>query len=210
MQGNRQLSISFSMLIIVLSRIPFINVGYGSEEDAWGVRVTAEQISQSGVYEVSRFPGHPLQELIYSFIWQWGPTSFNLLTVLISSCGIFFFMLSLRQLNIKQYTMAGLAVAFTPVIYINSMNAMDYLWALSFIITAFYFLIKKKPLAVGVFLGLAVGCRITSGAMIIPFIFYFADSENKTASVKKNCLDGHFIFYCWRCFIYTCSRCLWK
>ena len=185
MQGNKQLSISLSMLLIVLSRIPFINAGYGSEEDAWGLRYTAEQISRSGVYEVSRLPGHPLQEIIYSLIWQWGPLSFNLMTLLISSCGLFLFMLSLQELNIKQYTLAGLAVAFTPVIYINSMNAMDYMWALSFIMTAFYFLIKNKPVAVGVFLGLAVGCRITSGAMIIPFIFYLADSENIKTSLQQ-------------------------
>ncbi len=174
----RQFSTWITLLMIFLSRLPFIGIGYGSEEDAWGLRLTAEKIYRSGLYEVSRLPGHPFQELLYSQLWQYGPICFNLLTLIISTAGIAFFIFSLKKLNISSYNTAGIALAFTPVIYINSMNAMDYTWAMAFVLIAFYFLISCRMILAGIFLGCAIGCRITSGAMLIPFIYYvFANRE---------------------------------
>jgi len=49
------------IIIVILSRIFFLNAGYGSEEDAWGVGLTAKHITATGEYEASRLPGHPLQ-----------------------------------------------------------------------------------------------------------------------------------------------------
>ena len=53
-------------IIVIVSRVFFLDAGYGSEEDAWGVALTAKHIAQSGEYEASRLPGHPLQELFYA------------------------------------------------------------------------------------------------------------------------------------------------
>jgi hypothetical protein len=184
-QFTRQNSIWIILLVILLSRLPFINSGYGSEEDAWGLRVTAEKIDKNKAYEVSRLPGHPFQEIIYSRLWNYGPVAFNLLTVLISTAGIAFFILTLKKLSIISAEASGLVLAFTPVIYINSMNAMDYTWALSFILIAFYFLISSRMVLAGIFLGLAIGCRITSGAMLIPFVIYLLFHPEKKNNFKN-------------------------
>lgn len=172
MGNKKHISVWICLLLVFLSRLPFINIGYGAEEDAWGLRITAENISRTGLYEVSRLPGHPLQELIYAQLWQYGPLMFNLLTLIISTIGIAFFILSLKKLNIRSSIAAGMALAFTPVIYINCMNAMDYTWAMSFIVIAFYLLISGRLLWAGIFTGLAIGCRITSAAMLLPFLYY--------------------------------------
>src|SRR5688572_29073327 len=105
-------------IIIFLSRIPFLFDGYGSEEDAWGLILTARNISLSCVYEVSRLPGHPVQEIFLSLLWQLPAWSLNLLTAIFSTIGIFFFMLTLRWCNLGNYLPAGIAMAFTPVTYI--------------------------------------------------------------------------------------------
>lgn len=175
----------FILLIIFLSRLPFLDNGYGSEEDAWGLALTAKHIAQNGTYEVSRFPGHPLQELIYSLIWDKGAFVFNLLTALISIIGIGFFISAFRQLNLRYAITAGVILAFTPVIYINSTNAMDYMWALSFLMIAFYFLVKRYPVLSGIFIGLAVGCRLTSAAMLFPFAFWLYDKKDAKHSLKE-------------------------
>src|SRR5947209_17108478 len=47
--------------VVLLSRLPFLNAGYGVEIDGWRVALAARHIAQNGVYEVSRFPGYPLQ-----------------------------------------------------------------------------------------------------------------------------------------------------
>jgi hypothetical protein len=53
-------------LIVLLSRIPFLYAGYGIEEDSWGIALAAFHTHLSGIYEPSRLPGHPVQELVYS------------------------------------------------------------------------------------------------------------------------------------------------
>lgn len=79
-------------LLIALARIPFLFFGYGSEEDAWALPLVAERIAKGGVYEVSRLPGHPFQELVYTLIWNASPVVYNLLTLIVSSFGIYFLL----------------------------------------------------------------------------------------------------------------------
>ena len=86
-------------LLIALTRIPFLFFGYGSEEDAWALPLVAERIANSGVYEVSRLPGHPFQEIIYTLIWNAGPVVYNLITLIVSSFGIYFFIRILQFLK---------------------------------------------------------------------------------------------------------------
>lgn len=161
------------LLLIFISRIPFIFSGYGVEEDAWAMRLVVERMATTGNYEVSRLPGHPVQELLYSLIWNRGAVAFNLLTLLLSTAGFAFFMMSLYKLQIKNYLWAGVALAFVPVIYNNSANALDYTWALSFLMMGFYFVVCNNVIVAGLFIAFAIGCRITSGAMLLPY-FYLA------------------------------------
>ena len=65
-------------LTVLISRLSFLLPGYGFDPDAWGVAFVSRQIANTGPYYVSRFPGYPVQELLYSSIWQ-GGTSQNLL-----------------------------------------------------------------------------------------------------------------------------------
>ena len=56
--------------IVALSRVPFLDEGYGVNFDAWRVARVARQIAVTGVYEVSRFPGYPFQEIVCSWFWR--------------------------------------------------------------------------------------------------------------------------------------------
>lgn len=159
-------------ILILLSRLPFIFSGFGGEEDAWGTYIVSNGIMNSSTYEYSRLPGHPVQELVYALFSKFGSVAFNLITVLLSTIGFFFFMLSLNKLKFKHYLESGMVLAFIPIIYINSTNSMDYLWALAFILVSFYFLVSRNFILSGILLGLAIGCRITSGAILLPFILF--------------------------------------
>src|ERR1035438_8979204 len=88
--------------IIILSRIFFLNAGFGSEEDAWGVALTAKHIAQSGAYEASRLPGHPLQELFYaSIINKTNALGMNGITAIFSVLACVYFYLILKKLDRK-------------------------------------------------------------------------------------------------------------
>jgi len=176
--------------VVLLTRIPFLFSGYGSEEDAWGLILIARNIHLSGIYEVSRMPGHPVQEYIYSLIWQWPAWCLNLITAVVSSAGVYFFMLTVKLLLNNQSNteianasslfpqskyglsipgLSGIALAFTPVFYIHSTDIMDYSWALSLVLFACYLTVSGKYLTAGIVLGIACGFRVTAGAMVIPF-----------------------------------------
>lgn len=172
-------------LIVFISRLPFINNGYGIEEDSWGIALAAFHTKMSGVYEPSRLPGHPVQELIYSALWGTGPLVFNGLCALFSAVGVVFFALILKHLSFKHFFIASLAFAFVPVYYISSTYTIDFVWSQAFILISLYFLLKNKLIACGIFLGLAIGCRITSGAMLLPFMIITWQNNN----LKQNLIQ---------------------
>jgi hypothetical protein len=170
--------------LILISRIPFLFSGYGSEEDAWGLILTARNISQSGIYEVSRMPGHPVQELLLSLLWQLPAWLLNLFTAVISTAGIAVFMLTLKKLNITGYIPAGIALAFVPAVYINSSNVMDYTWAMSLTMCSFYLLTQKRIIAAGIMTGIAAGFRITALGMALPLAMLILDKSDPKSTLR--------------------------
>lgn len=166
-------------LLVLLSRLPFLNAGYGVEEDSWGIAVAAYHTQLYGVMEASRLPGHPVNELIYSIFWGHGPWLYNFFSAICSVICFILFYLTLKKLNFKNYEWAALALVFTPVVYINSTCTIDYLWALMFAVAAFYALIHFNLFWAALFLGLAVGCRINTAVLYIPFLIYIYFENNK-------------------------------
>lgn len=176
-RNGEQQWMMLSLALIFISRIPFLFNGFGSEEDAWGLILVARNIDLTGVYEVSRMPGHPLQELFLSGIWSWPAWSLNLLTAMASTLGVYSFMLALKEWHVPHYLLAGWILAFTPIYYINSTNVMDYTWAISMVMMSMYFVSKDKFVFAGVLLGLAVGFRITAGAAGIAFAVFLLGQD---------------------------------
>ncbi|MFH1420283.1 MAG: hypothetical protein ABII12_18575 [Planctomycetota bacterium] len=151
-----------------LSRVPFLGAGYGNDPDAWGLAVAARHIAASGEYVASRLPGYPVQEFVCSLLYRGGPIALNTLTALLSAAAVGFFTCSVRRLGSGQYLWAGLALALTPVIFVNSTNSMDYVWALAFILAGHHCVLVRRPVFAGCLLGVAIGCRITSVGMALP------------------------------------------
>ena len=170
-------------LIVFISRIPFLSAGYGIEEDSWGIALAAFHTKLTGIYEPSRLPGHPVQELIYSALWGTGPIVFNGLCALFSAIGVVFFALILKHLSFKHFFIAALAFAFVPVYYISSTYTIDFVWSQAFILISLYYLLKNKLIVCGIFLGLAIGCRITSGAMLLPFMIIIWQNGNQKQNI---------------------------
>jgi len=170
---------------IFLSRLPFLSHGYGLDGDSWSVAITARNIAATGNYEVSRFPGYPVQELMSSLFYNGYAWRLNLLTALFSTIGILFFALTLKTWRFKNVFLASSALAFVPIIYINSTTTIDYVWALSFLLISLYFVARYNALLAGVFLGIAIGCRLTSGAMLIPFCIMILQPGERNENIAR-------------------------
>ncbi len=163
------------LILVFASRIPFLFAGYGAEEDSWGVALNAMLMERTGIYEYSRIPGHPVQEYLYALLPVKNYWTLNGCTAIMSTLCVWFFYRICKKLNANAFT--GLTMlAFTPVFFVNSTNNLDYNWALCFMLASFYFILDKKIVMAAVFVGLAVGCRITSGAILLPLTFYLVSS----------------------------------
>lgn len=178
---NTTALIFLAAIVILLTRLPFVQNGYGSDSDAWRVANTARFVAATGEYAASRLPGYPLQELFYSLMWRWGgrAAAFNVTTALLSVLCFVFISLYLVRLRSRDWLLASMTIALTPVIFIHSTDAMDYVWALTFAWGCFYFVLKDWLWISGVCLGLAIGCRMTSGAMLIPAVLMLAHQAGR-------------------------------
>lgn len=158
--------------LYVLSRAPLLDNGYGTKPDAWRIALSGYWLWEHGQFYPSRLPGYPIPELSYAAVFKGGWVATNSLTVLVSLVGVWFFAGIVRRLRLPNPALLTVGFAFTPLLWINSMNTMDYTWALTFILGSYYFLLADNDLAAGIMLGLAIGSRIPSAAMIVPFVVH--------------------------------------
>ncbi len=160
----------------LLGYLPFLSEGYGKEFDAWSNALNARTIAETGVYEVSRLPGHPLYELLLSALYPLNHSYFfyNLLTALASAAAIYFFYKVARFYQLKNALWLSLTLGFTPVFFIAATYTIDYNFALCFLLGSWWWGLQKKPWLAGLFLALATGWRISSLGFVLPYFLLFA------------------------------------
>jgi hypothetical protein len=153
---------------VLLTRLPWIGGDYGSDPDSYRVMSAARHLARTGQYTASRFPGYPVYEYL-SVLSAWGqPWVSNAATALFSVAAFVMFALILRELSVSRYLLIALGFAMVPVIYVNSCCTMDYIPSLAFMLAASYAVMRDRAGIAGLMLGLAVGCRLTAGALALP------------------------------------------
>lgn len=178
-------SLGLLFLVVLLARAPFLDAGYGLHVDSWRIANTARHIAETGDYEVSRFPGYPVQEIACSLIWKGGPVALNGASALFSAVAVLLFALIARDLGCRDWIPASLALAFAPVFYVNSVTSKDYIWALAFILASLYAVLRGRMVIAGICLGLAIGSRLTSGVVALPFALVICDMERGKRPVRN-------------------------
>ncbi len=169
---SQPLAFAALAVLYVASRVPWVDNGYGTKPDAWRIALTGYWLWDKHEFYPSRLPGYPVPELAYASIVKGGWVATNMLTVFISLVGLWFFARIVRHLDLPNRGLLVVGFAFTPLLWINSMNTIDYEWALTFILAAYYFLLTDRPVWSSIMIGLAIGSRIPSAAMLLPFCVY--------------------------------------
>lgn len=162
----------------LFTRLPFLTPGYGSEDDSWGLVLNARLMAETGVYSFSRLPGHPFQEFVFALMPDAGAFAFNLLSAIFSTVAVVAFADSLNRLRIPYWMPWAVIFSLIPIFFISGTYTIDYAWALALILIAWNLLLRSQWVLCGVFLGLAIGCRITSGAVILGFLWMLFQSKN--------------------------------
>lgn len=156
----------------VASRAPFINIGYGTDPDAWRVALSGYWVWDNHEFYPSRLPGYPVPELASAAVIKGGWLATNSLTLVVSLLGLWFFAQIVSKLALPNRGLVVVAFAFTPLLWINSMTTMDYMWALTFLLGCYYFLLIDQVAPAGVMMGFAASSRPTSLLFAVAFVLY--------------------------------------
>src|SRR5215813_9340119 len=156
---------------VLLSRLPFLSPGAGNDNDGWFLVNAAREIAATGRYTTSRFPGYPVQEVLAAAVARagGGPVQMNFLSALAAAACAWAFARRLRRLGGRDAGLAALALVCVPAAYVASVSAMDYLFALAFVLAACTARIAGRPWLAAVALGLAIGTRLTS-VVLVPVV----------------------------------------
>lgn len=172
-------------IVVLASSLPWVAAGPGIDADSFRVFNTAKSLHESGDYSYSRPPGYPIHEYLAAALVTFGPTGTNMLSALFSVGAFVFLALVLRRSGICPYLLGALGFAFTPVVYINSTSTIDYVPAIAFVLAATYFVLGRRFIVAGVCLGISVGVRITSGAMLVPLVIWIALDTDRDMVVRS-------------------------
>jgi hypothetical protein len=188
--ARERLALGLLAVAVLLTRLPWIGSGYGSDPDGYRVVIAARQIARGGVYEASRLPGFPVYEYLTALSASAAPWVSNAVTALLSVAAFVCFALIARELGVRRYRLIALAFAFTPVVYLSSCCTMDYIPALAFQLAATYAVLRGRPMLGGLLLGLGVGCRITAGALALPLCLWMLLSLPRRIAVRQCLVFG--------------------
>ena len=167
-------------LVVVLSRLPFLGRGYGSDPDAWRAISAARHLLETGRYVPSRVPGYPLPEYFDALMLHVGAGSalgIGLVSALLSGVAAALFVLLLMPLGRARAVAGALALSFTPVVYVAGLGAMDYLWGLAFFLAATLCTVSRRAGLAALFLGLAAASRPSYALAFIPLGLLCVDFE---------------------------------
>ena len=167
------LAIPFAVLAVAFFavRLPWVGYGHGTDPDAWRVAMTARYLLDTGDYFPSRLPGNPLHELTMALFISGGWIATNVATAAASLVGVWLFARIVRALEAPNRGLLVIGFAFTPLLVINSIATMDYMWTLTLLLGAYYSVITGRPLLAGVLLGLAVGFRLQAIILVLPLTY---------------------------------------
>jgi hypothetical protein len=170
-------------ILVFLSRLPFLDTGYGVNVDGWRVARVAREIATTGEYSVSRFPGYPVQEIICSWFWRGGPFALNALSAFFGAIAATAFAAIARRLGGRDSLLAGLALAATPIFFISSVGSKDYVWAIAFVLLSMLAALHNRAVLAGMLLGLGIGCRVTSLSILLPLALFVFSISNRAGRV---------------------------
>ena len=155
-------------LLVLLSRVPFLDHGYGEHADAWRVARTAKLWSETGVYEPSRVPGFPLHEALCALLWPWRAPGLNGLSAVASAAACALFALYAKRRGCRDAIPAALALAGLPAFFVNSVSAKDFTLTLAALLASALAAATGWPLLAGLALGAAAGCRSLAAIYGLP------------------------------------------
>ncbi len=163
----------FLAAAIILTRLPSLFFGYGSDGDGWRVAWSAVTLWKEGVYQPSRFPGFPVYEILNTpLVGLGGSVLSNAATLVVFLVCAYLFRSILLKMGIPSAHLLAWIFSFIPMLWKNSAVTMDYVWGLCFILFALLAALEGKFLLAAAMTGLAAGTRLTHVVLLLPLLAF--------------------------------------
>lgn len=143
-------------------------IGYGNDNDTYGMLKTWSDLFRSGVYSPSRAPGYPLPEIAIGAASQAGGwAASNALSALLACGALFFFHRLVRaSFGPKAALLSVAATGLNPYFIIAASSSMDYVYAMFFFLAGISALAAGRFPASGILFALCAASRLTYAPLI--------------------------------------------
>ncbi|NWF69149.1 MAG: hypothetical protein HXY40_08685 [Chloroflexi bacterium] len=155
------------LLLAALLYAPLLFLGYGADIDAQQVIDSGVTLMNAGRYSPSRYPGYVVHEIPTAVLNQAGGAPLaNLGTLAMALWALYSFARLLEYYALPQRALLMLLLLTHPVYWTNAAVTLDYLWALALLLFGWRCLLSGGYGWAGLALGLAIGARLSSGALV--------------------------------------------
>lgn len=184
MVKNKNFFIYSALIVLLLIGKMFFISYTGEDPDEYRLILSGIKLVDNGVYEASRLPGYPFVELLYAAIYgitgSLNPIFYNgfvfILSIIVNLALYFKFH---RIIESSKLILGLVSINFLPVMFLNSINAMDYYFAFGFVALSVGFVLNKQDKWAALFLAFAVASRLTSGGFALCLLLLMRDENNK-------------------------------
>lgn len=177
----RSKSLLLITVAVIITRIPFLSTGYGTDGDAWRVAHVGHALWTTGSYEISRPPGYPAHEMLSAPLVALGGSALSNAVTLVASIIAVIAWYAFLQGRTQRPGALTVAFAFAPLFWMNSATTMDYVWSLLMILLAMHAIIRMRPVSAGILAGLAIGFRPTNAVLVLPLAILLMTVTRKRA-----------------------------
>lgn len=158
------------LVVVVVGYVPLTFLGPGTDLDVGGVYHAGQSILD-GDYQVSRIPGAPVFEAVTGVLHALGgSTLVNLASVAMAIVTALALTRLLQRESIPHAEWFGLAALLNPFVWVAGTSMVDFLWASGLALTAANLQFSKRWVPAAVLYALAVGCRLSTVAVVAAFV----------------------------------------
>jgi hypothetical protein len=158
------------LLATLLSRLPLLAPGFGSETNAWRNAVAALHMRELGHYQPIRLPGAPVFDGITTMLVAAGPFATNAAAAIAGTLAVLAFVLVARRAGVYRRLWPTLAFAFGPPLWVSATQTIDFSFGLALVLFAYLAALGKRGAWAGLLLALATGCRGTFAWFMPPML----------------------------------------
>ena len=161
----------------------------GADGDAGPVYDVITSLADRFAYFVSRTPGQPFLDYLNFVFWSMGgERAVQLWYVVVSCSGIVFLYQLAVDLKGSQPLAAALALALHPLFLGHVGGLGDFAVSVSFLAGALALAQRRRPVAAGMLLACAIGCRLAFCVYVIPVMALAFTAYRQCGASTRNSL----------------------